>query len=209
MRGGWARYLLGLHGIAFLLFVYAPILIVVVYSFNSHPVNMMVWKSFTFDWYRSIFGYSTQLTEQALYVESTDQLLSSIKNSLIVAGTTTTISTILGTMTALALYRYHFRLQLFYRGLLYMPMVMPDIVLGIALLAQKWTKSSTKSLKARVIWSFTLTAKLRRSVYSQLSTSIALAHVAKSCLPSKMNYRKCGSFVKSYMRCQKLMPWSS
>ena len=50
------------------------------------------------------------------------------------AAFTTTISTVLGTMTALALYRYRFRAQRFYQGLLYMPMVMPDIVLGIALL---------------------------------------------------------------------------
>ena len=134
MKRSWTRHLLHLHGFLFLFFVYAPILVVVVYSFNSHPVNMMVWKDFTLDWYWSIFGYSTRLTEQALYVESTEQLLSALTNSLIVAGTTTVFATVLGTMTALALYRYRFRMQPFYRGLLYMPMVMPDIVLGIALL---------------------------------------------------------------------------
>lgn len=130
----WGKWLLSLHGILFLIFVYAPITVVVVYSFNSHPVNMMVWESFTFDWYWSILGYRTALDEQALYLESTDQLFKAVKNSLIVAGSTTLISTVLGTMTALALYRYKFRFQTFYRGLLYMPMVMPDIVLGIALL---------------------------------------------------------------------------
>jgi spermidine/putrescine transport system permease protein len=130
----WIKFLLSLHGILFLFFVYAPIVMVVVYSFNSHPVNMMVWKEFTFDWYWSIFGYPTELNEQTLYVESTDQLLGSVKNSLIVATSTTAFSTILGTMTALSLYRYRFRMQSFYRGLMFMPMVMPDIVLGIALL---------------------------------------------------------------------------
>jgi spermidine/putrescine transport system permease protein len=134
MKRTWIKFFLSLHGILFLFFVYAPIIMVVVYSFNSHPVNMMVWKEFTFDWYWSIFGYPTELNEQTLYVESTDQLLASVKNSLIVATSTTAFSTILGTMTALALYRYRFRLQTFYRGLLFMPMVMPDIVLGIALL---------------------------------------------------------------------------
>lgn len=134
MRANWARRLLGLHGILFLVFVYAPILVVVVYSFNSHPVNMMVWKSFTLDWYWSIFGYPTQLNEQTLYVESTDQLLSAVRNSLVIAASTTVFATTLGTMAALALHRYRFRMQTFYKGLLYMPMVMPDIVLGIALL---------------------------------------------------------------------------
>ena len=128
------RHLLSLHGILFLVFVYAPITVVVVYSFNSHPVNMMVWKEFTFDWYWSIFGYPTKLNEQTIYVESTSQLLASVKTSLIVAFSTTSFSTVVGTATALALYRYRFRMQSFYQGLLYMPMVMPDIILGIALL---------------------------------------------------------------------------
>jgi spermidine/putrescine transport system permease protein len=128
------KYLLNLHGFLFLIFVYAPILIVVVYSFNSHPVNMMVWKGVTLDWYRSIFGMPNALAEQSIYVDSTEQLYAAVKNSLIVAGSTTLFSTIVGVLTALALYRYRFHLKTFYQGLLYMPMVIPDIVLGISLL---------------------------------------------------------------------------
>ena len=133
-RSSWTWRLLGTWGLLFLFFVYAPILVVVAFSFNSNPINMMIWSGFTFDWYWSIFGHPTQLNEQTLYVESTDQLLAAVKNSLSVAAVTTTVSTVLGTMTALALYRYRFRAQRFYQGMLYMPMVMPDIVLGIALL---------------------------------------------------------------------------
>ena len=126
--------LFGTYGVLFLVFIYAPIIMIVAFSFNSNPITMMVWSGFTFDWYWTIFGYPTQLNEETLYVESTDQLLAAVRNSLIVAAFTTTIATVLGTMTALALYRYRFRAQRFYQGLLYMPMVMPDIVLGIALL---------------------------------------------------------------------------
>ncbi|MBX2880193.1 MAG: ABC transporter permease [Granulosicoccus sp.] len=151
MKRSLGHYFLTLHGLLFLFFIYAPILIVVVYSFNSHPVNMMIWKDFTFDWYLSIFGLSNAMTEQALYVESTDQLLAAVKNSLIVAGSTTLFSTVLGTMTALALFRYRFRLQSFYRGLLYMPMVMPDIVLGIALLVFFVNFSITLGLMSIII----------------------------------------------------------
>lgn len=133
-RSSWAGRFLNLHGLLFLFFVYAPIAIVVALSFNANPINMMIWSGFTFDWYWSILGFPTTMNEQTLYVESTDQLLAAVKNSLIVAGSTTVISTILGTMTALALHRYRFRAKPFYQGLLYMPMVMPDIVLGIALL---------------------------------------------------------------------------
>jgi len=128
------RQLLNVYGILFFIFIYAPIVLIFVYSFNSNPINMMIWSGFTFDWYRSIFGFSTSLTELALYVESTDQLLAAAKTSVTVAVTTTTVATILGTATALALHRYRFRLRLMYRTLLFMPMVMPDIVLGIALL---------------------------------------------------------------------------
>ncbi len=122
------------YGLLFFAFVYAPMIIVAVYSFNANPVNMMAWSDFTFDWYRTIFGFSNKLTEQTLYVESTEQLTAAVGNSLIVAFTTTAISTVIGTMTALALVRYRFRLKTFYRVLVFMPMIIPDIVLGLALL---------------------------------------------------------------------------
>lgn len=128
------RRLLGGYSLAFFVFLYLPIGLIVAYSFNSNPINMMIWDGFSLDWYRSLFGLSTSLSENALYVESTDQLLAALRTSLVVALTTTAISTVIGTLTALALARYRFRLQKFYRVLLFMPMLMPDIVLGIALL---------------------------------------------------------------------------
>lgn len=128
------RRLLGGYSLAFFVFLYLPIGLIVAYSFNSNPINMMIWDGFSLDWYRSLFGLSTRLSENALYVESTDQLLAALRTSLVVALTTTAISTVIGTLTALALARYRFRLQKFYRVLLFMPMLMPDIVLGIALL---------------------------------------------------------------------------
>jgi len=125
---------LTVYGIIFLGFVYAPILLVVVFSFNSNPINMMIWDGFTLDWYRTIFGFPAKITELTLYVESTTQLYAAVKRSLIVATTTTIIATIFGTALALAVARFRFRLRGFYRGLLFLPMIMPDIVLGIALL---------------------------------------------------------------------------
>ena len=128
------RRTLLLYSLLFFAFVYAPMAIVFVYSFNANPVNMMSWSGFTFDWYRTIFGLSNKLTEQTLYVESTEQLTSAVANSLIVALTTTAVSTVIGTLTALAMARFRFRLKTFYRVLVFMPMIIPDIVLGIALL---------------------------------------------------------------------------
>ena len=47
---GWR--LLTAYGFLFFVFIYAPLAVIVVYSFNANPVNMMIWRGFTFDWYR-------------------------------------------------------------------------------------------------------------------------------------------------------------
>lgn len=122
------------YTLLFFAFIYLPIVVIAVYSFNADPVNMMHWSGFTFDWYKKIFGFKAVVSETALYIESTDQLIAAVENSLIVAAMTTTIATLLGTSTALALYRFNFLGKKFYRTLLFAPMLMPDIVLGIALL---------------------------------------------------------------------------
>jgi spermidine/putrescine transport system permease protein len=133
-RFAWGRSALSVYGFAFLAFIYLPIFLVVAYSFNSNPINMMIWEGFTLDWYRAIFGFPTKADELSLYVESSTKLYSALSNSLLVACITTLVSTILGTSLAIAVSRFRFRLKSFYRGLMFMPMIMPDIILGIALL---------------------------------------------------------------------------
>ena len=126
--------LLTLYGLAFFAFIYAPIVLVVLYSFNANPINMMIWDGFTLDWYRLIFGMDTEVTQSSTYIDSTPQLYAAVRTSFIVAFSTTAISTVFGTALALAVARFRFRLAGFYRALLLVPMIMPDIVLGIALL---------------------------------------------------------------------------
>jgi len=138
-RGRWGWRALSLYGVLFFVFIYAPLAVIVFYSFNANPVNMMVWKGFTFEWYGGILGLSdhfvgSTVRSDAMYVESTEELMQAVENSIIVALTTTTVATVLGTATALALARYRFRLRPFYRVLMFAPMIMPDIVLGIGLL---------------------------------------------------------------------------
>lgn len=125
---------LSAYTVLFFGFIYLPIALIVIYSFNADPVNMMKWSGFTFDWYKQIFGLRNATSENALYLESTEQLINAVRNSLTVAAFTTAIATLLGTSTALALYRFNFLGKRFYRVLLFAPMLMPDIVLGIALL---------------------------------------------------------------------------
>ena len=126
--------LLGAWGIAFLALLYLPIGLILVYSFNANVVNMMAWEGFTLDWYRSMLGLPTSLGQNCNYVQSTATLLAAVRNSLLVAAAATLVSTAVGTCSALALTRHRFRLRPLYQALLVMPMVMPDIVLGIALL---------------------------------------------------------------------------
>ncbi|WP_027134631.1 ABC transporter permease [Geminicoccus roseus] len=125
---------LAVHTLLFFAFIYLPLALIVVYSFNADPVNMMNWSGFTTEWYAQVLGFKTAVSESALYIESTDQLLEALRNSLLIAASTTTIATVFGTAIALAVYRFEFFGRRFYRVLMFAPMLMPDIVLGIALL---------------------------------------------------------------------------
>lgn len=118
----------------FFAFIYIPLVLIAVYSFNSNPVNMMTWTGFTTEWYAQVLGFKTTVSENALYIESTDQLVQAVWNSLVIAASTTAIATILGTAIAIGLYRFDFFGPRLYRAVMFMPMLMPDIVLGIALL---------------------------------------------------------------------------
>ena len=51
---GWWR-LFQAYGLVFLIFLYLPLALIFVYSFNANPINMAVWTEFTFDWYKTIF----------------------------------------------------------------------------------------------------------------------------------------------------------
>jgi spermidine/putrescine transport system permease protein len=126
---------LGAYGGLFLLFLYAPLVLIFVYSFNSNAINMAIWEGFTFDWYRSIFGLqAADAAFDAAFTENPERLFGVLKNSLLIALCASAFSTIIGTATALALARYKFAGKRFYQALLLLPMVMPDIVLGISLL---------------------------------------------------------------------------
>ncbi len=115
-----AGRLLGIHSALVLLFLYAPILVLIIFSFNTSRLNVE-WEGFTFDW------YSELLQDR--------QILRSLQNSLVVACVSTLVSTVLGTMTAFALARHRFRGKRLLEAVLYIPIILPEIVMGISLLA--------------------------------------------------------------------------
>ncbi|HAM81694.1 ABC transporter permease [Ornithinibacillus bavariensis] len=102
------------------LFFYIPILFVIIFSFNDSKLGT-VWTGFTLEWYGSLFKNS--------------QLIGATLSSLYIAVITTIIATILGTLAALALHRYTFIGKKSVEFLFYIPVVIPDIVVAVALLA--------------------------------------------------------------------------
>ena len=103
------------------IFLFLPIIVIVVNSFNAtRSKPYMTWKGFTFDWYIKLF--------------ENDALLSSFGNTMIIAVVSTLLATIIGTLGAIGMYRYKFKGKGVINGLLYIPVVIPEIVLGISLL---------------------------------------------------------------------------
>jgi spermidine/putrescine transport system permease protein len=101
------------------LFLYLPLAVMVVYSFNDSRFSM-AWKGFTLDWYVKLFG-NTSLMQAALH-------------SLLIAVLAATCSSVLGTLIALALHRWRFPSRKVIRTSLFVMMMSPDIVIGISLL---------------------------------------------------------------------------
>jgi spermidine/putrescine transport system permease protein len=110
--GGWT-------GLVFL-FLYAPIVLLVIYSFNSSEMGFL-WEGFSVRWYGELWRNT--------------QLLDAMKNSLIVATATTALSAPLGTSGAWLLYRYRFPARGILRTLIYVPVAAPEVVMGASLLA--------------------------------------------------------------------------
>ncbi len=103
------------------LFLFLPIIVIVTGSFNATTTKPYItWKGFTFDWYIKLFDNTA--------------LLSSFGATITIALISTLLSTAIGTVAAVGMYKYKFRGKGLIDGLLYIPVVIPEIVLGISLL---------------------------------------------------------------------------
>ena len=113
-----------------LAFLYVPILLVVVYGFIPNGISMSFFDSagrftgFSGKWYAMIFTGNMRL----------DALMQSFWLSLTIAGLATVVSCVIGTTSALALHKWKSRLQSLHHALVYTPLIMPDILIGISLL---------------------------------------------------------------------------
>lgn len=104
-----------------MVFLYLPIVVLVGNSFNLSKFGGE-WTGFTFQWYQTLFSRQNLAIWQAF------------ERSLLIAATATVVSCVLGTSAAIALHRWRDRLQAFHYGLIYTPLVMPEILMGISLL---------------------------------------------------------------------------
>ena len=101
-------------------YLYIPIIILVTNSFNSDRYGLS-WKGFSWNWYERLFN--------------NDTLIQAAFHSVTIAFFAATLATIVGGLTAIALYRYRFRGKQAVSGMLFIVMMSPDIVMAVSLLA--------------------------------------------------------------------------
>ena len=116
MKGGWFR----IYAYGFLLFLYAPILLLPIFAFNDGAIVAFPLAGFTTKWFDQLW------LEPALH--------KALKNSLIIAISASILSTCLGIFAARASTRYNFPLKGGIIGMIMLPLVLPEIILSIALL---------------------------------------------------------------------------
>jgi len=119
LRTRIGNWLLGTNAALVFGFLYVPVLILIIFSFNNTR-SVAVFTGFSTEWYLSL--------------AQNKELLDAARNSLLVGLIATIASTLIGTLTALALERYRFNLRTAFDANLYLPIVIPEIVMGIALL---------------------------------------------------------------------------
>lgn len=107
-------------------FMYAPIVVLILYAFNSSK-NNIVFEGFVNKGACGPFYWFCQLLKN-------NEAINAAKNTLIIAFSSTVLSAIIGTMAALALQRYQFPVRRLSEAALYIPIVIPEIVMGIGIL---------------------------------------------------------------------------
>jgi spermidine/putrescine transport system permease protein len=113
------RYL-KIHAVLVFAFLFAPIAVLVVFSFNQAKSGTD-WTGFSTHWYHALYHNS--------------EVLKAFRNTLKVAISATVFATIIGTLAAFALTRFRFKGRAGYSTLVFVSLVMPEVVMGISLLA--------------------------------------------------------------------------
>lgn len=102
-----------------LVFLYAPVAVLVLFSFNASRLSAS-WQGVTLEWYRLL--------------AQDEALLAALRNSLLVGGASTLIATVLGVSAAIGLERFPFNGRRLVEGALLLPLVIPEVMMGVALM---------------------------------------------------------------------------
>ena len=143
-------------------FLYAPIVVLVIFSFNdARRGGNVIWRGFTTDWYARAFA--------------NESLREAFLNSLVIAAVSTVLSVVLGALTAVTLWRFRFPMKAAYEGVVALPIVIPEICLGVALAIffsasglqvpsdAPWPFSLANIIAAHVTFSFPFAAMVIRT----------------------------------------------
>lgn len=120
MKQSSSTILLGTWTALVLLFLFAPLFMVAIFSFNDGSISVFPIRAFTLRWYETLFANT--------------EFRSALANSLMVAGATVVIATSLGIAAAIGVHRYAPRLRTVLRSGASLPMMVPHLILAIALL---------------------------------------------------------------------------
>lgn len=161
-----------LFGFAFL---YAPIVILIVFSFNEGKL-VSVWSGFSPKWYGELFR--------------DPQILSAAWKSLQIAAMNATVATILGLFGAYALGRFgKFRGRTLFTGMMTAPLVMPDVITGLATLllfvGLAWQRGMSTITIAHITFSMCFVAVIVRARLSSLDQSLEEAAMDLGARPAK------------------------
>jgi spermidine/putrescine transport system permease protein len=128
-RPAWLRATTAVYVVAFMAFLFLPLVVVAVFAFNDAPYPAPPWRDFTLDWF---LGDSSK-GRTGLFADS--ELMGSILTSGIVALWVTLLSVLLGTANAFLLERGRFPGKQALSVLMLAPLVIPGVILGISILA--------------------------------------------------------------------------
>ena len=128
-RPAWLRAVTAAYVVAFLVFLFLPLIVVAVFAFNDAPYPAPPWHGFTLDWFLG----NASMSRVGLFGDA--ELLGSIATSAVVALWVTVLSVAVGTCNAFLLERGRFPGKQLLSVLMLAPLVIPGVILGISILA--------------------------------------------------------------------------
>ncbi len=160
--------------VATFIFLYLPIIVLIIFSFNdSSRGGNVVWRGFTTDYYVKAFN--------------NDSLIEAFTNSIAIAVVSTIFAVILGAMTAVLLWRFRFPAKPVFEGLVALPIVIPEICMGVSLAVffsawglyvpptTPWPFNLSNIIIAHITFSFPFAAMVIRTRLQSFSPEMAEA----------------------------------